>query len=673
MTPQHLKKKGGARIMKTKRFWLMRPLVIILMALSLVLCAALFFTNRILFFVSLPIVLVINALAFWAVWRMQRDLYKIITQMGKSVSGHEEGGLIDFPMSAMIVTEEGEIVWYNEQFRAGVLQDEKDIYGAPLSSLFKEEISQLLEFAPRRVECYGRYYDVYTLHFDGGRPFYILYFSDVTKLEMIRQEAERTRPSVMMVLIDNYDETVGQDGGDGGRLQLLNQVRNTIQAWVDSTTGFIRRLAEDRYIMLVEEQDLQKMLRNRFEILDQVRLLETENRIPMTLSIGIAPVVDTLNQAAIESRKALEMALGRGGDQVVLKTDNGYEFFGGYSKGVEKQTKVKTRIVASALAGLIKGCDNVLVMGHRFADLDALGSAIGLAKACRCLGKDAYIVLDTRRNVAEVLVRKLVENRQQDMICMPETALELISEKTLLIITDTHTADLVESAEVYKRCNQVVVIDHHRRTVNHIDNAVIFYHEPFASSASEMVAELIQYLGDGCRLNRTEAEALLAGIMLDTKNFVMKTGARTFEAAAYLRRLGADTVAVREMFGYSIDAYRHRALIVSSAELMDGCAVSICANVTDDIRIVAPQAADELLNISGVKASFVLYESNGTVYVSARSMGAYNVQVIMEKMGGGGHLTMAGAQVKDSDCYEVRARLAAIIEEYAAQQERKEG
>ena len=256
---------------------------------------------------------------------------------------------------------------------------------------------------------------------------------------------------------------------------------------------------------------------------------------------------------------------------------------------------------------------------------------------------------------------------------MPETALELISEKTLLIITDTHTADLVESAEVYKRCNQVVVIDHHRRTVNHIDNAVIFYHEPFASSASEMVAELIQYLGDGCRLNRTEAEALLAGIMLDTKNFVMKTGARTFEAAAYLRRLGADTVAVREMFGYSIDAYRHRALIVSSAELMDGCAVSICANVTDDIRIVAPQAADELLNISGVKASFVLYESNGTVYVSARSMGAYNVQVIMEKMGGGGHLTMAGAQVKDSDCYEVRARLAAIIEEYAAQQERKEG
>ena len=258
------------------------------------------------------------------------------------------------------------------------------------------------------------------------------------------------------------------------------------------------------------------------------------------------------------------------------------------------------------------------------------------------------------------------------MICLPETAIDLVMDKTLLIITDTHTVDLIESPDIYRRCKQVVVIDHHRKMVNHIDNAVIFYHEPFASSASEMVTELIQYLGDACRLNRMEAEALLSGIMLDTKNFVMKTGVRTFEAAAYLRRLGADTISVRELFSSTIDSYRRRAQIVSGAELLHGCAIAVCDSSGDDMRVIAPQAADELLNISGVKASFVLYANGGTVNISARSMGAFNVQVIMEKMGGGGHHTMAGAQIKDTDCHQARTRLAAIIEEYAAAQERKE-
>ena len=424
--------------------------------------------------------------------------------------------------------------------------------------------------------------------------------------------------------------------------------------------------------MIGEQQDLEKMFRNPFEVLDQVRAVETENRTPVTLSIGVAPVIDTLHRAENEARQALEMALGRGGDQVAVKTKTGYEFFGGFSKGVEKQTKVKTRIVASALAELIKSSDNVLVMGHRFADLDSLGSAIGLAKACRCLGKESYIVLDSRRNLADVLVRRLVENKEQNMICLPETAIDLVMDKTLLIITDTHTVDLIESPDIYRRCKQVVVIDHHRKMVNHIDNAVIFYHEPFASSASEMVTELIQYLGDACRLNRMEAEALLSGIMLDTKNFVMKTGVRTFEAAAYLRRLGADTISVRELFSSTIDSYRRRAQIVSGAELLHGCAIAVCDSSGDDMRVIAPQAADELLNISGVKASFVLYANGGTVNISARSMGAFNVQVIMEKMGGGGHHTMAGAQIKDTDCHQARTRLAAIIEEYAAAQERKE-
>ena len=657
--------------MKPKRFWLVRPLNIMLIAISLVMCGVLFFANRLLFFIFTPIVLVLDILAAVRIWRIQQDLHKVITSMGKAVSDRNEAGLIHFPIPSLLVSLQGEIVWYNEMFRATVLNNKQDIFGYALRSLIEEDLSDLLERSPHRVKCGKGYYEVYTLRTEGEQPFCLLYFVDVTKLELIRQETERRRPVVLIMLIDNYEETIGKEA-DGNRLKLLNDVRNTIQAFADSTTGFIRRTDHDRYLMIVEQQDLEKMFRNRFEVLDQVRAVETENRTPVTLSIGVAPVIDTLHRAENEARQALEMALGRGGDQVAVKTKTGYEFFGGFSKGVEKQTKVKTRIVASALAELIKSSDNVLVMGHRFADLDSLGSAIGLAKACRCLGKESYIVLDSRRNLADVLVRRLVENKEQNMICLPETAIDLVMDKTLLIITDTHTVDLIESPDIYRRCKQVVVIDHHRKMVNHIDNAVIFYHEPFASSASEMVTELIQYLGDACRLNRMEAEALLSGIMLDTKNFVMKTGVRTFEAAAYLRRLGADTISVRELFSSTIDSYRRRAQIVSGAELLHGCAIAVCDSSGDDMRVIAPQAADELLNISGVKASFVLYANGGTVNISARSMGAFNVQVIMEKMGGGGHHTMAGAQIKDTDCHQARTRLAAIIEEYAAAQERKE-
>ena len=623
--------------MKPKRFWLVRPLNIMLIAISLVMCGVLFFANRLLFFIFTPIVLLLDILAAVRIWRIQQDLHKVITSMGKAVSDRNEAGLIHFPIPSLLVSLQGEIVWYNEMFRATVLNNKQDIFGYALRSLIEEDLSDLLERSPHRVKCGKGYYEVYTLRTEGEQPFCLLYFVDVTKLELIRQESERRRPVVLIMLIDNYEETIGKEA-DGNRLKLLNDVRNTIQAFADSTTGFIRRTDHDRYLMIVEQQDLEKMFRNRFEVLDQVRAVETENRTPVTLSIGVAPVIDTLHRAENEARQALEMALGRGGDQVAVKTKTGYEFFGGFSKGVEKQTKVKTRIVASALAELIKSSDNVLVMGHRFADLDSLGSAIGLAKACRCLGKESYIVLDSRRNLADVLVRRLVENKEQNMICLPETAIDLVMDKTLLIITDTHTVDLIESPDIYRRCKQVVVIDHHRKMVNHIDNAVIFYHEPFASSASEMVTELIQYLGDACRLNRMEAEALLSGIMLDTKNFVMKTGVRTFEAAAYLRRLGADTISVRELFSSTIDSYRRRAQIVSGAELLHGCAIAVCDSSGDDMRVIAPQAADELLNISGVKASFVLYANGGTVNISARSMGAFNVQVIMEKMGVGCHL-----------------------------------
>ncbi|MEG2813730.1 MAG: DHH family phosphoesterase, partial [Oscillospiraceae bacterium] len=489
---------------------------------------------------------------------------------------------------------------------------------------------------------------------------------DITVLQTNMNLTLKKRPVVMMVLIDNYDEAIGNKN-NGEETRLIAEVRDTIQAFVDETTGFIKRLDRDRYIMIVEKTHLDNIIKNRFDVLDKTRKVTTAGHTPVTLSIGVSTVKTTFAQAEKESRQALDMALGRGGDQAAIKTDTGYEFFGGYSKGIEKRTKVKTRMVASALTELIKSADNVLIMGHKFADLDCLGSAIGMAKAVSSFGKKVNIVLDTHRNLADSMLKRVLDTEQQ-LLCLPEFATDLISDKTLLIIVDTHSQALVESEKVYKRCKQVVIIDHHRKVVNHIDNAVIFYHEPYASSASEMVAELIQYFGDQCELTHMEAEALLAGITLDTRNFIIKTGVRTFEAAAYLRRLGADTVEVRKLFASTMDSYQRKTRVVASAEIYNDCAFAICDFISEDLRIIAPQAADELLGISNVKASFVLYEQDDVVNVSARSMGALNVQLIMEKLGGGGHLTMAGAQVSNSNCEKVRQSLLEIVYQYNEQE-----
>ncbi len=663
----------GGFFMKQKRFWLIRPLYALLILMTLVLWGLLFLADWRLFLITAPFVIVVDTIAAIKIFRIQQDLRKSMSSIGKMLSDSQETGLLYFPMPVLFSTEAGEIVWYNEMFRSVVLHDGDDIFGYGLSYLFPDSPEDIAENGPRMIGCQGGFYQTFCMKTAGPQSFYAMYFVDVTRLENKRREEEKKRPVILSMLIDNYEETINREP-ESNKLKLLNDVRNTIQEFADKTSGFIRRVDHDRYVMVVESQDLDKMRRNRFQILDQVRMVETENRTPVTLSIGVSRVTDNMKHAENEARQALEMALGRGGDQVAIKTDGGYEFFGGFSKGVEKQTKVKTRIVASALAELVKASSNVLVMGHKFADLDALGSAIGMAKAVRCLGKNSAIVLDSRRNLADVLVQRLVEHKEQDLICLPDVARDLVNEKTLLIIVDTHTQDLIESPAIYEACKQVVVIDHHRKMVNHIQNAVIFYHEPFASSASEMVTELIQYLGDACRLGRMEAEALLAGIMLDTKSFVVKTGVRTFEAAAYLRRLGADTVSVNQLFASTIESYRRRTQIVSNAEIVKGCncAISVCDFAADDMRVIAPQAADELLNINGVKASFVLYQENGNVNISARSMGAFNVQVIMEQLGGGGHHTMAGAQIKDTECHLVRTKLAAIIEEYVAEQEKKE-
>ncbi|MEE1492739.1 MAG: DHH family phosphoesterase, partial [Massilioclostridium sp.] len=330
------------------------------------------------------------------------------------------------------------------------------------------------------------------------------------------------------------------------------------------------------------------------------------------------------------------------------------------------RTKVKTRIIATALKEFIDQSENVIVMGHRFGDLDCMGSAIGLARAIRKLGKNCFIAVDYKKNLATALIDRVIEAGHDDLFIHPVDALDIITPRTLLIITDTHNPDLLESPGIYEKCSNVVVIDHHRKMVNYIDRAVIFYHEPYSSSASEMVSELVQYLGD-FKLGSLEAEALLAGIMLDTKNFVIKAGVRTFEAAAYLKGLGADTVSVRKLFSNSIDSYQRKTRIVSGAETYRNCAIAMGDFQCEDIRIVAPQAADELLGISNVDASFVLYRTGTTANITARSLGAINAQVVMEMLGGGGHQTMAATQLENTNLEKARQMLLEAIDKYLTQ------
>ncbi len=385
----------------------------------------------------------------------------------------------------------------------------------------------------------------------------------------------------------------------------------------------------------------------------------------MTLSIGIGRGEKTLAQSEASARQALDMALGRGGDQAAVKTGTLYEFYGGVSKGVEKRTKVKSRMVANALSELIANADKVLIMGHKFGDLDCVGASVGMATAVRSEGKKAFIVVDQEKNLSKALIDMVISDEaNRNLFIDPDEALFTITPHTLLIVCDTHTRNLVESQQVYERCKTVVVIDHHRKMVNHIDNAVIFYHEPYASSASEMVTELIQYMGEKCEITPVVAQALLAGIMLDTRSFAMRTGVRTFEAAAYLRRSGADTVVVRKMFSNSMDSYQRKSRIVANAQIYRNCAVAQSDFSSEDMRVIAPQAADELLSIDGVDASFVIYENGGVIYISARSMGIINVQLIMEKMGGGGHQTMAATQLKDVEMEKAKQILFESIDDY---------
>ena len=489
------------------------------------------------------------------------------------------------------------------------------------------------------------------------------YWMDVTEFEQMRQTVELTRPVMSIVMIDNYEDLM-KACPENKRSALLAALEEQLNNWAAGSGGLLLGYDRDRYLYLFEEKDYTGYTESKFDVLEKVRQVQAGEGVSATLSIGVGRDEDSFEQLFKNASLALEMALSRGGDQAVVKDRVNFEFYGGRSKSTEKRTKVKSRVMANALGELIDDAKQVYVMGHKYADMDSLGAAVGICCIARKRGKPCQIIIDTENNAAHPILRRLSEQPEYANTAISgQDAFIKCQPGSLLVVVDTNRPESVESEEMLETCNRVAVIDHHRRGSSYIEKMALNYHEPYASSASELVAELMQYLVEPSDVLKCEAEALLSGIVLDTKNFTNRTGGRTFEAAAYLRRLGADTQDVQRMFQGDLNSMIARYDIIRQAELYrDDIAVVALDEECD--RVTAAKAADELLTLKGIRASFVLYKKGDGVYMSARSLGEVNVQVILEALGGGGNSTTAGGQADNITVAEAKAKLLEAIDKY---------
>ncbi len=593
-----------------------------------------------------------------------RKNFQYFAHIDEEIQQLERVSLNDLPLSVVIVDDKNKIVWFNSEFSRTF--EEEAVYGSSIDVITKLSFEKLLTADGYEIKYKNCYYKVYATvpKEEDAKEIYIIYFRNITQLRTLEIEKRMSQPVVMVFVIDSYEELFSGNA-ESETANITVRIDKLLEDFINNTSGILRKYSKERFWAVVEEQHVRAMIEDKMKILDSVREIQVNDRMNVTLSIGIGRTGKTLAESAEFARQALDMALGRGGDQAAIKTENGFEFYGGVSKGIERHTKVKTRIIANSLIEAIDASDDVYIMGHRNSDLDSVGSSVGLASAIRRLGKNAYAVIDKNTTLSLKLYERVNEKEKNGLFVSTAQAKEQFGDNSLLIVVDTHNPKIVDEPALLEAAKRLVVIDHHRKMVNFIDNATIFHHEPYASSASEMVTELLQYFGDAGKIPTVHAEALLAGITLDTKNFTLRTGVRTFEAAAFLRKLGADTVNVKGLFSNSIQCYKQKTELVASAGIYKNCAIASAEKNLDDMRIVAPQAADELLGVSDVDASFVLYRiGSDEISVSCRSLGAINVQLIAEELGGGGHQTMAGAQLTGISLDEAIERLKKAIDQY---------
>lgn len=590
-----------------------------------------------------------------------KHLKRTVSKLSSRIRNNEKESLQRFPAPTVIVDKDNDIIWANDMF-AFDLFNNTNLYGARLDSLMNIDMDKIFSDEGDLVCVGGRFYNAAAVYSDRSTTMSMIYFKDTTDYVELDYETRQAHKSVIIIMVDNYDDLM-RNSLESEKAHTMVELEYLVENFVKDTNSISKKLSNDRFFVIMEQRYLSKIIENRFKILEDARNIKVGGNQSVTLSIGVGTCAEDLAQSERYARAALDMCLGRGGDQAAVKTESGYEFYGGLSKGIEKNTKVRSRMMASKLSEIMLGKDKILVMGHRFGDLDSIGSAVGLVGAFKSIGKESYVVVNEDTCLAKSLIKYVVEHDISKYFISPQEALEKMTNDTLLIVVDTHNSEIVDSKDVLDKAREIVVIDHHRLMVKAIENTALFFHEPGASSACEMVTELLQYLDNGIKMSPLHAEALLSGIMLDTKNFIMRTGVKTFEAAAFLKSKGADTVEVKKLFANSIETYQEKSSLITKAEIYRKCAVSCTTEEFGNIRIAASQAADEMLGITGVNAAFVIYGDDNNANISARSMGGYNVQVIMESMGGGGHQTMAATQLKVS-VSEAKKQLYEAIDEY---------
>ena len=612
--------------------------------------------------------------SYWTNSKRNAELSRQIQNLTMTMDGTAKKSLINSPFPLIIIETTGNIIWKSSKFVYEFANIDINNYLIDILEEIKEDIEaqqdKKQKTITKKVQIGNKIYSVLGEYIrskqnDKSEYITILYFLDITQIMKEKKKYEDSKTCVGILTVDNYEEIIQRIDVEN-RPQVIAEIEKVIYDWAASTGGIVVKNDRNTFVYVFEYKYLKEIKENKFDILDQIKEINVEAGIQLTLSIAISTDGDTNYDKYKTALESMDIVLGRGGDQAVIKENGKYTFFGGRTEEVEKRTKVKARTVAHALENLIKESDNILIMGHSNGDIDSMGSSLGIYRLAKTLEKETNIVNNTYGMTLSKFIEELEKDDEyKDAIIGKNEALNKATNKTLLIVTDTHKQNYVEVPELLDKVGQIVVIDHHRRSTDYIENATLTFQEVYASSAAELVTEILQYTDVKVKLKPIEVEGLYGGIMVDTKNFTFKTGVRTFEAAAYLRKCGVDIIKVKKWFQSDLNSYNEIANIVKNAEMYDNSiAIAIYDKEDKDANLICAKAADELLTISDITASFVLGNVGDKVCISGRSIGDVNVQLILEKLGGGGHITLAGAQVEGMTLEEVKQELINRINEY---------
>ena len=610
--------------------------------------------------------------------KRKNELSESLQDLTITVDSAAKTSLINSPFPLVILETTGKVIWRSSKFVSEFANIDIQNYLTELLYDIKQEIENKkdskdnndksviinqVEIGNRIYKIFGRF--VNSKKSNNSKYTIILYFIDETESIKLQKEYTDSKSCVEIIMIDNYEENMQLIDSEE-KPQLTAEIDKCIFDWTNETNGVLIKSDRDRYIYIFEQRYLEQLKNDKFSILDKIKDIKNKANVQFTLSIAVSNEGATDKEKYKSAQTAMDVILGRGGDQAVIRENEIYKFFGGRAQEVEKRTKVKARVVAHALENLIKESNKVMIMGHSNPDIDAMGSAMGIYRLVRELGKNAYIITSNETNTLQSFKESLLKDPEyEDILITKEVAEENIDETTLLVVVDTNKVNYVEAPEILTKTDKIVVIDHHRRSADYIENATLTFQEVYASSAAELVTEILQYVSIKINLKTIEAESLYAGIMMDTKNFTFKTGVRTFEAAAYLRKCGVDIIRVKKWFQSDLASFNKIAEIVKKAEIVnDSIAIASYNRKTKDASLICAKAADELLTISNITASFVLGNIGDKICISGRSIGDINVQIILEKLGGGGHITLAGAQLEGLTMEEAKQELIIRINEY---------